>query len=670
MAKKLISIDDSKTGEAALPEAVNTALRNTYGRSSINASEFGFGPSATPQANRTALQEAVNAAIAKRCDLFLPERSPLGAWAQVAGTVNVTGSLRIFGAGVDKCRIHQTQKPAPVFYVTGTDVWFDGFMFSGDGLDMTGLVGPQNFQYYVGIHAVTSAHGLRLTNLRGKDIYCVALLRGPADVNPPVRMKRFFAADIEGDLVWSAIHGGPFEDATLTRVRGSYRKAFSTDGIDTGQKPHLIYLGSNLIDTAPDGIWTDAWRSKGVKVTDCQAYDAPHTGSAFALKHIDGLDAANLSSRNCPGPLELLGTADSRVVGVMSIDDTYPSAGEESGRAGLSFHTCRRTVVEQVTVSFKAGLQHGRAVYLESTSSDCKVKDLQVVTRRPTADTNLYDVVLSGYGNVIENPTVRNLGAKIGAAIRVVGTGARGQVINPRVAGQFNHAVRVEANHKGAAVEYDPLFVRSAPVSVGAGASAVLRDRSIGQPVAPGGVDSLDRDNADSLGTTDDGKPWFIRDVNTNVSGWGISGNRAKYNGGSIRSLALFDAKAANGTLRVTIGSISTAVGGIALRAQDANNYLAVLFRQSVGVNRMQLIGRVAGASPTQYGVTAADKLSADGAVIEVVLAGNQVSVRLNGVEVITPKTVDDFVGLTAFGFIGDSADQNVTFEDIEFIPA
>jgi len=32
MAKKLISIDDSKTGEAALPDAVNTALRATYGR--------------------------------------------------------------------------------------------------------------------------------------------------------------------------------------------------------------------------------------------------------------------------------------------------------------------------------------------------------------------------------------------------------------------------------------------------------------------------------------------------------------------------------------------------------------------------------------------------------------------------------------------------------------
>lgn len=32
MAKKLISIDDSKTGEEALPDAVNTALRATYGR--------------------------------------------------------------------------------------------------------------------------------------------------------------------------------------------------------------------------------------------------------------------------------------------------------------------------------------------------------------------------------------------------------------------------------------------------------------------------------------------------------------------------------------------------------------------------------------------------------------------------------------------------------------
>ncbi len=32
MAKKLVSIDDAKTGEAALPEAVNAVLRNTYGR--------------------------------------------------------------------------------------------------------------------------------------------------------------------------------------------------------------------------------------------------------------------------------------------------------------------------------------------------------------------------------------------------------------------------------------------------------------------------------------------------------------------------------------------------------------------------------------------------------------------------------------------------------------
>lgn len=42
MAKKLISIDDSKTGEAALPEAVNAALRNTYGRAFPASQTIGY----------------------------------------------------------------------------------------------------------------------------------------------------------------------------------------------------------------------------------------------------------------------------------------------------------------------------------------------------------------------------------------------------------------------------------------------------------------------------------------------------------------------------------------------------------------------------------------------------------------------------------------------------
>ncbi|WP_432679304.1 polysaccharide deacetylase family protein [Rhodococcus pyridinivorans] len=40
MAKKLISIDDSKTGEAALPDAVNTALRSTYATQSELSASF------------------------------------------------------------------------------------------------------------------------------------------------------------------------------------------------------------------------------------------------------------------------------------------------------------------------------------------------------------------------------------------------------------------------------------------------------------------------------------------------------------------------------------------------------------------------------------------------------------------------------------------------------
>ena len=679
--QELLAVDGKVDGKLDKATADNTYAPTSTSRGIVNAVDYGVSPAATGAANRTALQSAVDAAVAQGKDLYLPEKSPVGASVKIAGVVNVTGPVRIYGKGARSCTLEQASKPSPTFFVTGQDVRFDNFGFLGNGLNMTGLSNPANFQNYVGIKAVGSAHGLSVSDLFGKDIYCIVLVRDLVTdpLSVPTRMKRFRATNIEGSGVWAAIHGGPFDDAYLTGIRGQYQKAFSTDSVDTGQKPHLIYIGTNYIDQAPvSGIWNADWRSRGVKITDCQAWDNPNTGSAFALKHIDGLDVANLSARNCPGGLELYSIQDGRGAGVLSLDDTYPAAGEESTRAGTSYAYCRRVTIDGILISFKT-MQHGRALFMESTSSDCVARNVEVVSRRVTDDLSVgnTEVVVSGSRNRVENFTARNLGAAASSAIRVVGTGDSGEVINPRTSGKYQYAINQEANHLGSFLDYDPALIRpsrsvssSASIRTATGANPLRRDRSVGQVIPPGLVDKFDREDAIGLTATDDGKLWFVRDVNANAANFAIDGNAARYAGGSARAVVLADGGSANGTVTAIIDTLGSGDGGIVIRGTDAQNYIVLMYRQSAGVMRPQLLKRVAGASPVMIGIAPTDKLTANGSTLAIVMSGTNISVNLDGVEVIAPQVVTDFSTIPNHGLLGNSTGQDVKVASITFAPA
>lgn len=647
-------------------------LERSLGRGSVNASEFGFGQNRTGEQNRSALLDAAEYASTRGMDLYLPALDSSSAFFLIAGTVDVPAGVRVFGAGSTLTRLKQIRKPMPIFGISSPGVTIEDVGLYGEGLDMTGHA---TFNTYAGIKVHPTAHRLTVRRIYAQDIWAGVLIRDDiSGAAPPARISGARIEDVLVKDVWCGVAGGPYLDGYITGVRGSYRKAYGS-GVDTGQPPHLIYLYTGRIGSDAPSIWDDAWRTKGMKVTDCQAWDATNNGEAFVFKHIDGLDAANLSARNCQGVLEVLGCADGTIRGVISLDDRYPSSGEDSSNAAAWVKTSRRIILENISVSFQA-IQHGAGIYLEGDAHDSVARRVAIVSRRPSTNTDARDVILSGYRNSIEQPVLTNLGATAGVGIRIVGTGEEGRVVDPRIGDGYIDKIRNEFNHAAAFIDYDPAMVRadrgvssSTGLRIMNGVFPLVRDRSVGQAIPPGFVDLFQRADVIGLAATDDGKPWLVSDVTTNSSTWAISGGAAKYNGGSIRSLAIADAGAADGTLRAVIGNVSTHVGGIAARVQDARNHIALLFRVGGADFRLYLV-KVVGGTTTAIATSAAGQVSADGSLVEMVLAGTSVSVKLDGAEVIAPQEVEDFATLTKHGLRGDSADTSVTWSEVSFVAA
>jgi len=98
----------------------------------------------------------------------------------------------------------------------------------------------------------------------------------------------------------------------------------------------------------------------------------------------------------------------------------------------------------------------------------------------------------------------------------------------------------------------------------------------------PGFFDDFDRDEADVLGQTVDGKLWKIFNPGTTSSVWGTYGDGT----GGMKSstvqhhIAAVDALTANGTLTAHLASFDetapTRRFGLAVRVLDANNYVVI----------------------------------------------------------------------------------------------
>jgi hypothetical protein len=155
----------------------------------------------------------------------------------------------------------------------------------------------------------------------------------------------------------------------------------------------------------------------------------------------------------------------------------------------------------------------------------------------------------------------------------------------------------------------------------------------------------------------------------TNTPTWSIVSNRAVLtNLSATTSFIAVDAGASDGTYTATLASAGTShAGGLGIRISDFNNLLFLTTRVSSGNNLYSLQRKVAGTTTVLQTASSVD--SADGDVIQVILAGLNIRVKVNGVEIIN-QTVADFSTLTKFGLYGSSGNYDVQWDDVSFMAA
>ena len=462
MAKKLISIDDSKTGEAALPEAVNAALRNTYApigsvgggdsQGSLNLADY-LTEGATATQNRTEIGTAIAAAASAGKDLCCD-----GVDVSISGDpIEVTQSnIRIWGSNPAHARITQTTKPSGIFHVTGTDVTIEGLHFDGnnDTLDFTGSTESDIDNLSFGVKIGTGAHRFRVRRCTAKGLFkAVQIMSHPREhTGTWTNLRDGIVEDVAVEKCWAAVWAYGVSRLRMHRITGQYQKA-----VGQGGPAHLIYLTTSFEadNHTPKNFW-----NYDVSVTDCHAFDGTY-GGAYSLRATKGLTASNLRTTNCQGTLDAIALQDFTIGSVTATEDVYPDYGQATtlngDRGAFSLWQCHRGTVAPVVIDFAAGHNSGTGfnitdcTYVTATRPQISYRRGAVATGVPAGV-----IIASDKCQVVE-PSVQSFDQNVLYGILVGGPNntAMSEVINPRVSGAVQHGTRFLANGAGSRLEYD-----------------------------------------------------------------------------------------------------------------------------------------------------------------------------------------------------------------------
>lgn len=185
----------------------------------------------------------------------------------------------------------------------------------------------------------------------------------------------------------------------------------------------------------------------------------------------------------------------------------------------------------------------------------------------------------------------------------------------------------------------------------------------------PGFTDDFDRPVSATLGSTSgENRPWQVYEWPESGAAWGIAeGGTASAKNAGGPTAALVDALTPNGTLTARIASVNPAAryGGLILRWQDIENYIAVA-EQTSSNHRLAIVSRKAG-TPGEVKTNSTAPVLVSGDNIAVTLQGTDIRVALNGVEILTAD-VPDFAGSTKFGFYAHSGTDS-RWDSIKFTP-
>lgn len=151
--------------------------------------------------------------------------------------------------------------------------------------------------------------------------------------------------------------------------------------------------------------------------------------------------------------------------------------------------------------------------------------------------------------------------------------------------------------------------------------------------------------------TSGEAKTWQAIAIAGTPGAFGLNvvSNTAQVTGTSGSNLTVVDALAADGTITARFTALSTDGGcRIAARSVDYNNTILYHVNNTAGAETVKVEKRVAGVSTT-LGTSAAQG-SLVNRNIQLVLAGNQVTAKVDGVTVLGPYTVTDLTGNTKHG--------------------
>lgn len=690
-------LTDATTHEVAIDGAIVTSVAGLAGAVSkpqlrdvggsfdphaILAKDYGVAPTATAEANTTALRTAITDAQAQGRNLILPTTAP-------SEFIDIAGELRIEGAGKIEittsgvCAIRQTVKPETILRLRAPSVTVRNIHGVGAGLDMTNMGTAINYARYCAVWMDTGCDGSRVYNVKGTGLHRVVRVdpdetttATPAQVPNIQNLK---ALDIESDGCWVAVSAVGFNDLEVT-MRGTYKKAFANGGVDTtGQPPHLLYVinrettgrGNYNLHVGPSLAW-----DSGVP----EGASGGEAGAAYAIKGVTGLSYDGLQARNCAGLLDLINIAAVEPGTAVSIDDVYPLDGN---RASVAIKDSRNAHI-RATVVAKAGGDYGRQLYVESTCTDALVEvDL---TARPTAavsGTNTGIARVSGQRNEVR-AKIANLGAHMRAAISVSSaSNAYNRIINPVTTGSFRYPVEVLQGLK-TLVQYDPAQVPANP-EAGAGATSVyvasaayrtiLRNVTKGDPAETGYTDSFNRLDGTPLTMTDDGQAYTI----LNGAVFRTAGNMLECAVAAVGgAYALPAGGTSDGVITIKIGTPGTGTDGYMLRTDytPANgvtypqDFLRLQYRESSTVTTPRLQVRSDGGSVTTLASAPTGTAIVAGDTITVTLAGQNVTVALNGTTIITATDTVHNKRVASGPMVNTPASGHWKLDEISFVPA
>lgn len=608
--------------------------------------------------NRAALAAAATAAMDTGYTLIIKP----GEYEYAGDEIVVDRKLTAITTGAI---IHQSTKARGVFDVSAPDCTFLDFGVRGAGLDVTGypLNGADSFRRHVGIRVRLSAHRIQIDNARGRDIMSIVAIGdywpGETPTYSATTLQNPSITNIDAHNVWVAVVGGPVSDPFIDHVAGDWAYCFGapTNG-DPNSPPHLVYISSDTAHPSSGGSYS---RIAGSGVSAA--------GGALKLKHMSGAQVDVVTARNCKGLAEFEEVTDSKISGLSSTGETYPTTGDNRGAIWMV--NCQRLKFTDPSITF-ANTDHGLGIWMNSQCADIELIRPRIVANRLTASTTVYGIRGTGPGLIIRDPFFDSKGAAIQAGAYLEGADSR--VSNPVAAGAIVYPVYARTGRQ--LVDYDSLSLLpsrsvagSRAIGVHADATAggsAFRDRAVGQPAVIGFADTFDRADVQTLGHTDNLRPWRYIGLAGEFNGtWQITSNAAQYAGGSARGLAVVDGGKADGVLTAVVGSLPvTAADGWVLRATDTSNYIALLIDPATG--RPVLQKRVAGSPTTVYSGGAGTEIAA-GDSVAITLAGTSVSVTRNGTSIVPAQTISDVPTSNLHGLLGVTGGTSTKTASIAF---